>query len=110
MGQLLRFVVSSLDQVNIPLRSFSASLRFLLKGVQNINLPADLYCQHDPVGVRRVSQCNFKNSAADTFEGLRVPRHTAKLNELKLVSQQLLSAIWEIPKASFRVSKPDDGP
>src|SRR5580693_2418066 len=52
MRQLLCFGVSLPDQVNVPLRSFNAFLRLLLKGVQNINPPADLDRQHDTKGVR----------------------------------------------------------
>jgi hypothetical protein len=78
--------------------------------MQDIDPPADLYGQNDAVGVRRVSQGNFKNAAADTLEGLGVSRHTAKLDELKFVPQELLCPVWKIPKVSFRVSEPDDGP
>jgi len=70
MCQLLCFGVSLLDQVNVPLWGFNAFLRFLLKGVQNINPPADLYRQDNTIGVRRVPQGNFKNAAANPLKGL----------------------------------------
>jgi hypothetical protein len=42
MCQLLCFGVSLFEQVNFPLRCLNTFLRLLLKGVQNINSPADL--------------------------------------------------------------------
>jgi hypothetical protein len=109
MCQLLRFGVSLLDQVNVPLRGFNAFLRLVLKGVQNINPPADLDRQHDTVGVGRISG-QSQNAAANALERLRVLRHTAKLDQLKLVPQQFLCAIGEVSKVLFRVSEPDDRP
>jgi hypothetical protein len=78
--------------------------------VQNINPLADLYRQQDPVGVRRLSQGKPKNTAADALGRFGVLGHTAKLNKLKLIPQQFLRAVWELTKALFRVSKPDNGP
>jgi hypothetical protein len=69
MRQLLCFGVSLFDQVNVPLGGFNTFLRFLLKGVQNINPPANLYSQHDTVGVRRISQGNLKNTAPTPLKG-----------------------------------------
>src|SRR5208282_2096717 len=105
MGQFLCFGISLLDQVNVPFRGCNAFLRFLLKGAQNINPPANLQRQHDTVGVRRVAQGNLKNTAADTLEGFGTLRHTTKLDELKLVPQQFLCALRKIPKILFRVSE-----
>jgi hypothetical protein len=101
MRQLLCFGVSLLDQVNVPLRGFDAFLRFLLKGVQNINPPADLDRQYDTVGVRRIPQGNFNNAAADTLERFGVLGHTAKLDELKLVAQLVFVRRLENPEGSF---------
>jgi hypothetical protein len=69
---------------------------------------AELYRQHDTVGVTRVSQGELKNSAADALEGLGVPRHT-KLNQLQLVSDELLGTVWKIPKFPLRASEPEMG-
>src|SRR6204780_5804338 len=80
MCQLPRLCVSPLNQVNIPLGGFDASLRFLLKGVQNINPLADLNRQHDAIGVRHVSQRDLKNAASDALEGLGAFRHSSELD------------------------------
>src|SRR5271165_1026787 len=110
MRQFLCFGVSLADQLNVPLRGFNAFLRLLLEGVQNVNPPADLNRQHHAVGVRRRSQGNFKNTAANTLERLGVLRHPTKLDELKLITQQFLCVIREITKVLFRVSEPDKRP
>src|ERR1700733_11170646 len=49
MGQLHCLGVSLLDEINIPLRSFNASLRLLLKGMQNVNSLAELHGQRDSI-------------------------------------------------------------
>src|ERR1039458_10844233 len=64
MRQFLCFRVPLLDQLNVAPWGFNAFLRFLLKGMQNINPPSDLYRQHDTVSVGGISQGNLENAAA----------------------------------------------
>jgi hypothetical protein len=58
--------------------------------MQDINLSIDLHGVYGTEGVRFIRQRDFEDTASDTFKGLRVLRHAAKLNELQFVTDQFL--------------------
>src|SRR5215813_14239794 len=89
-GQLLCFGVSSLDQIDVPFGCLNASLRLLLKGVQNIDSCAQLYCRHHTIRVGRIAESKLNNAAADAFKWFRILRRTAELDQLQLVAEQFL--------------------
>src|SRR5215472_3815542 len=67
-GQLLCFGVSSLDQIDVPLRRPNACLRLFLKGVQNIDSCAQLYCRHHAIRAGGIAQSKLDNTAANAFK------------------------------------------
>src|SRR5262250_779018 len=87
-GQLLCFSVSSLDQIDVPLRRLNASLRLLLKGVQNIDSCAQLYCRHHTIRVGGIAESKLDYATADAFKWFRILRRTAELDQLQLVAEQ----------------------
>src|SRR6516162_6137799 len=89
-GQLLCFGVSSLDQIDVPLRCLNASLRLLLKGVQNIDSCAQLYCRHHAISVGGIAESKLNNAAADAFKRFRILGRAAELDQLQLVAEQFL--------------------
>src|SRR5581483_2731270 len=109
-GQLLCFGVSSLDQIDVPLRRLNASLRLLLKGVQNIDSYAQLYCRHHTIRVGGIAESKLDNAAVHAFKWFRILRRTAELDQLQLVAEQFLSPFRETLEIPFRISQPHQGP
>jgi hypothetical protein len=67
---LLRLCKALPDQVDIPLRRCGASLRFLLKDVQNIDRALEMNRIDRPVGVRPIPLDNFNDPCpAKPFRG-----------------------------------------
>ena len=91
-------------------RSLDTSLRFFLKGVQNINSLSKLHGYDYTVSVGRIPQSNLKNAAADSLERFGIFRHAAELDQLEFVTEQFLCTLRKILQAPFRVSQPDKRP
>src|SRR5215469_3477047 len=86
-GQLLCFGVSSLDQIDVPLRRLNASLRLRLKGVQNIDSCAQLYCRHHAISAGGMAESKLNTAAAPAFKWFRTLRRTAELDHLQLAAE-----------------------
>ena len=60
------FHVSLLDQINVLLRRCNPFLRFLLKGMKDIDLPPKLHRYNRAVSIGVIPQGNFDNTAANS--------------------------------------------
>jgi hypothetical protein len=77
---------------------FNAFLRLLLKGMQYIDLLAELDGQHRAVGFGVLPQGDLEYAAAYPLERLGVPGHAAELDQLQLIADDLLSLLGECPQ------------
>src|SRR6185437_13159244 len=109
-GQLLCFGVSFLDQIDVPLRRLNASLRLLLKGVQNVDSCAQLHCRHHTISVGGIAENKLNNAAAHAFKWFRILRPTTELDQLQLVAEQFLGPFRKTLKIPFRISQPHQRP
>src|SRR6516165_5682129 len=109
-GQLLCFGVSSLDQIDVPLRRLNAFLRLLLEGVQNIDSCAQPYCRHHAISVGGIAESKLNNAAADAFKRFRILGRAAELDQLQLVAEQFLRPFRKTLKIPFRISQPHQRP
>jgi hypothetical protein len=78
-----------LDQVHILLRRGDAFLRFLLKGMQPIDVPAKQEGHHRANCLAVMPNGDFEDAAADSFERLGILRQPAILQKLEFATDGL---------------------
>jgi len=59
-----------MDEINLHLRRLNSGLGFLLEGVNNPNISANLNSVDDAENISSMPKRNFENPAVSTFEGL----------------------------------------
>src|SRR5208282_408496 len=79
---LLCLCVSSPDQINILLWCPNSFVRFLLEGMQHVDLLTQLDSQNRSIGIGVIPQGDLDNAAANSLEGLGILGHSAKLHKL----------------------------
>jgi hypothetical protein len=108
--QLLRLVVSPLDQLHILLRRGDALLGSLREGMPHVDVPAELERHHRAVSLAVMPKGDLEDAAADPLEPLGVLRHPAIPHELELAADDPSCLRWECLNIPPRVPQPHDGP
>jgi hypothetical protein len=97
-----------LDQVHILLRRGDAFLRFLLEGMQHINVGADLDGHHGAVSFAVMPEGDLEDAAANPLLRLGILGHPAILHKLELAADEPPCVGRERLNISPRVSQPYD--
>ena len=100
----------TLNQIDFVLRGLDALRRFLLEGMNNPNLIANLHSIDDTKGIAAERQCDFKDAGAETFERLGNVGLAALCRDGQSVEADGLSLDGELLKVLARCLDPRDGP
>lgn len=76
--------------------------------MQDVEFTPQLDGHDRAIRVGGMSDSNLYNPTAYPLEGLGVLRHPAELEQLQLISDELLRSFRKCPQVPFRVPYPDD--
>ena len=75
--------------------------------MQDIDGAAQPYRPHTPVGFPAMSHSDLHDTRTNAFEMLRAPRHTAKLDKLKFITDEFPFGFRERQDISSGITQPD---